>query len=133
MVEKSRYSRTITTSSPIYFVDRHDRYRHETMKYRYEKIRLFVSKPGSYKFECDEKDHPNFVYFGTIELYRKSFHPADISANRLPYVHDAEGIHRASLEASLQSDTYILVVSITDIERSTISILITGPAKVIFS
>lgn len=133
MVETSRYSRTITKSSPMYFADRHDRYRHEKVKYRYEKIRFFVSKSGSYKFECDKDDHPSFVFVGTIELYKNSFDPANILANRLTYVHGAEGIHRTSFEASLQSDTYVLVASITGIEKRTISILITGPAKVIFS
>jgi hypothetical protein len=120
-------------NSPIYFVDRYDRYGYKKIQYRYEKIRILISARGFYQFQCNKDDYPYFVYIGTIDLYLNSFNAANLSMNRLAYEYGGEGIHRSYFGVSLRSANYILVVSVTDIHEKPFSILITGPASVAFS
>jgi hypothetical protein len=120
-------------NSSIYFVNRYDRYGHENITYRYEKIQVIISTSGFYRFECNKDNYPYFVYIGTIDLYVNSFNTENLSMNRLTYKYGGEGIHRSSFGVSLRSINYILVVSVTDICKKPFSILVTGPANVTFS
>jgi len=129
----SSYSGAVTVNSPIYFVNRNDKYRYEKMMYRYKKIRVTMSTSGFYRFECNIDNFPYLVYIGTIDLYKKSFNTTNVSMNRLKYKYGGEGIHRSSFGVSLRSGDYILVVSVIDAYEKSFSILITGPASVTFS
>jgi hypothetical protein len=103
------------------------------MAYRYERIRVIVSKSGFYKFECNKDQFPLFVSVGTIDLYINSFNPANLSMNRLTHENVNGGIHRSSFGVSLlTANNYILVVSVIGTCEKSFSILITGPASVAF-
>ena len=103
------------------------------MTYRYKQIRVILSTSGFYNFECKIDKFPYFVEIGNIDLYKDSFNTINLSMNRLAYEYGGEGIHRSSFGVSLRSGEYILVVSITDVNEKSFSILITGPAHVTFS
>lgn len=129
----SNYSGAITVASPVYFVDRHDKYGYENVTYKYERIRVIISTYGLYRFECNTDNFAYFVYIGTTELYKNSFYPTNLSMNRLSYKYGGEGIHRSSFGVFLRPGDYILVVSVIHNYEKKFSIMITGPSTVIFA
>ena len=129
----SNYSGAITVNSPVYFVNRNDKYNYENVTYRYEKIRVIISTSGFYRFQCNIDNFPYFVFIGTIDLYTNSFDITNLSMNRLTYKDGDEGIHRSSFGVSLRAGDYILLVSVTNVDERSFSILITGPASITFS